>query len=177
MKNIFIGLLLIFFNLNLDINTSRINLIPDFIGYLFIIKGIAEMSPLSNYFMKIINPAKILMGFSIIFYAADILGFSLSEGNQGAVLAVSFIFTLANLYISWNIVKGILDMEKTSEIKLEGNNLFTSWKPMAIFSVLVYLLVVLQPLALISIILAFIFQIYFLFSFSKSKNIYREINP
>jgi len=44
MSRIFTGFLFIFLDFNLNLGNSQIGLIPDFIGYIIMLGGLAEMS-------------------------------------------------------------------------------------------------------------------------------------
>lgn len=44
MKKLVLGLVFIFFNFNIPLNTSVINLIPSFLGYYFIIKACIRLA-------------------------------------------------------------------------------------------------------------------------------------
>ena len=50
MNNIFIGFIFVFLDFNLDLGSSRIGLIPDFIGYVLIYQGLKELSGQSRRF-------------------------------------------------------------------------------------------------------------------------------
>lgn len=50
MKRIFIGLVFILLNLNIDIGSVRIGFIPDFLGYIMIYKGLGELRDKSEDF-------------------------------------------------------------------------------------------------------------------------------
>ena len=52
MRNIFVGLLFIFLDFNLDFGTTRVGLIPDFIGYIMVFQGLKELIFLSEHFAK-----------------------------------------------------------------------------------------------------------------------------
>lgn len=52
MSNIFIGALFVFLNFTININGIKIGLIPDFIGYIIMVKGLAELENESPYFLK-----------------------------------------------------------------------------------------------------------------------------
>jgi len=81
MHKIFIGLILVFLDFNFDINTTRIGLIPDFLGYISILQGIKEMKSKSPFFSKIFPITNFALFFSILIYFLDLIGLSLNSHN------------------------------------------------------------------------------------------------
>ena len=174
MHKIFIGLLLVFLDFNLDLGTSRIGLIPDFLGYLFMLQGLKELETKSVNFLKVIPVTKLALILSIIIYILDLAGLSLNPGNGSLTIVFGIVMTIISLYISYFIVQGVLDLQEKTGFDLNGNKLYTAWKLTAVCSVLVYLLLFVPALNILSILLTFVFYIYFLYYFSVTKNAYRE---
>ena len=50
MRNILIGFILIFLDFNLNLGGSKIGFMPDFLGYIIVIKGLEEMVGESTLF-------------------------------------------------------------------------------------------------------------------------------
>ena len=87
MKKIFWGMLFVFFNFTLTFGSSKLGLIPDFVGYLLMLSGVAELRGESECFVKA-KPALIVMTIiSLLFYIADFLGF----GDTNSVILVMII--------------------------------------------------------------------------------------
>ena len=175
MSSIFTGMLLVFLNFNLDLGHTRIGLIPTFIGYIFFVRGLSELAEYSNRFTKVVPFAKGMAVFTGITYALDLFGFSARLGT-----AVSFVLglitTVISLYISYSIIMGIMDIEATRAQDLNSAQLLSTWKLLATFSLITYLLLLVPAIAMISIIASFIIGIYYLYIFSKSKNLFAESN-
>ena len=170
MKNIFIGFILIFLDLNLNFGNSRIGFLPDFIGYMIMITGLVEMANESSFFMKVKPFATGMAVYTGIIYFMDLFGVTFSLGILSYVLA--FTSTAISLYISYNIVMGVKDMEQKYRTLLNGDSLKQTWTLMAVFNVLSYALLVIPLLAIVSIIVAFLVAIGFLVAFNHSKNMY-----
>lgn len=171
MRNIFIGLLLVFLDFNLDLGASRIGLIPDFVGYIFIMKGLDELSGESEYFAKMKPFATGMLVYTSILYALDLFGLSLSP-NAMFALILGLVSTVISLYISYNIVMGVSNMEMTQGRTLNAEQLYNMWKVMAILSVVIYVLMFIPALGLMAFIALLIVNIMFLVAFNKSKNLY-----
>ncbi len=172
MKNIFIGFVFLFLDFNLKLGNSKIGLIPDFVGYMIMLNGLAEMARESKFFIKVKPYATGMTVYSTLIYIMDFFGASVSLGLLPYFLA--FTSTIISLYISYNIVMGVLDMEEQYNTHLAGPTLKTRWQYLAIFSVSSFILQI-SPLAIICIIISIIVTIYFLVAFNKSKNLFYNI--
>lgn len=170
MRNILIGFIFIFLDFNLDLGNSRIGLIPDFVGYIALINGLVEMSKESPLFMKVKSYASGMAVFSGILYVMDLLGISVSLGGLSYVLAI--ISTVISLYISYNIVMGVIDMESKNSKNFNGDSLKSAWTIIAVFNALTYVLLLFPPMAFVCMIVTLIVTIFFLFAINTSKNLY-----
>ena len=142
MGNIFIGLILVFLDFNLELGNSTIGLIPDFIGYILMLRGLGEIDGESMFFMKV-RPFVTGMGiYSGILYFLDLVGASMSLGLMTYVFAI--ISTTVSLYISYNIVMGVIDMEGKYSTNLNGANLKSTWMFLAVINILTFLSLMLQ---------------------------------
>lgn len=173
MKNIFIGFLLIFLDFNLNLGNSQIGLIPDFIGYIVMINGLMEMSGESPLFLKVKPYATGMAVYTGILYLMDLLAISASLGALSVILGIAS--TIISLYISYNIVMGVKEIEEKYHTLFNGDSLKSSWTLLAVFNFVVYISLLIPALAVICIIVTFIVAICFLVAFSKSKNLYYEM--
>ena len=176
MKSIFIGMLLVFLNFNLDINAMRIGLIPTFLGYIFMLKGLSELTEYSGQFSRVMPHTKVMIAYSAICYALDLFGISSSLGAPVSFV-LGLVSTIVSLFISYGIIMGIKDIETTRVQNLNSEQLYTTWKLLATFSLIVYLLYLIPTLAIVCIIIGFIIGVYYLYIFSKTKNLFYDANP
>ena len=190
MRKIFIGMILVFLNFDITLGPSKIGLIPSFVGYAYMYSGVMELSDYSDKFVKIAPIIKVMAIYTGFIYLMDLLGFSayftLPLGSTFSDIGIPFAFVLfgillgfismiASLYISYEIIQGIKDIESVKMKNLNSDQLLSTWKLLAVFTVLSFALLFIVPeLALICIILAIIVSIYYLFVFNKSKNLYYE---
>jgi len=172
MKNIFIGFILIFLDFSLNLGNSKIGLIPDFVGYIVMINGLKEMAEESALFMKVKPFATGMAVYTGILYLLDLLGASVSLGVLSYLLA--FTSTAISLYISYNIVMGVIAIEGKYNTPLNGASLKSIWTLLAVFNVLTYVSFLIPPAVLICIIVSIVVAICFLFAFNKSKNLYYD---
>ncbi len=170
MSNIFIGFIFIFFNFTLNLGGAKIGLIPDFIGYIMISRGLLELNQESPMFMKVKPYATGMAVYTGVLYALDLLGITALGGGLGILLGI--IALIISLYITYMIIMGILEMEKVYNTNLNGNTLKGIWTLRAVFSVLIYTSFFFPIGVAIFAVLSFIIAIYFLVIFNQSKNLY-----
>ena len=173
MKSIFTGMLLVFLNFNLDINAARIGLIPTFLGYIFIARGLSELAGFSSQFSKVMPYSKGMIAYSAVCYAMDLFGISSMLG-ESISFALGLITTIVSLFISHGIILGIRDIETTRVQNLNSEQLYSTWKLLAVFSLISYMLFLIPVLAIVGIIVSFIIGVYYLFVFSKTKNLFYD---
>lgn len=173
MKNLFIGMIFVFLNFTISISGSSIDIIPDFIGFYLILKGLEELKGYSEKFIKI-RPLVIILGiYSLLTFALGLFGITNNLGNLAFVLVL--INVIALIYVTYNIILGIMDIEKNINISIETNIVMNRWKMMIAFNVLSYVvLIVLPVIAIVSVIFYLVFAVLFLVSFNNSKNLYYE---
>lgn len=170
MSNIFIGMILVFLNFNLNLGNSIIGLIPNFIGYYFMYKGLKEIEEDHNNFGKVLPIVQGMIVYTAITWVFDLLGISVSLGIFTYVLAIASL--ALSLYISYHIVTGIVEVEQIRNIDINGQPLYGAWKAMAIACVASFFLVFIPVLAFIAVIAAVVASIYYLVQFSRTKNMY-----
>ncbi|MDF2944652.1 MAG: hypothetical protein K0S01_3510 [Herbinix sp.] len=172
MKNIFIGLILIFLDFSLNLGNSKIGLIPDFIGYIVMISGLEEMAGESTLFINVKPYVTGMAVYTGILYLLDLVGVSVSLGVLTYVLAITS--TAISLYISYNIVMGVIDMEGKYNTSLNGDSLKSTCLLLVVFNVLNFVSWLIPSFAIIFIIMSFIVSICFLVAFNYSKNLYYD---
>lgn len=174
MSNIFIGFLLIFLDINLILNQGTIGLTPDFIGYIFVVKGIAEMASESTLFMKVRSLCIGMAIYTGVIYVIELFGIKTQLDWLGVLLG--FVSTILSLYISYTIVCGVQEIETLRAIDLNGNKLRSTWTYMAICQVIIYLSIFMPILAIILFIISTIISIIFLVNLNTSKNNYNNLS-
>ena len=83
-KNIFVGMLLIFLNFHLDIGYIRIALTPTFFGYMVMRRGLKELSAHSDWFAKTVDRVDVMVVYTAVLYLLDLPGmyYSRSAGRK-----------------------------------------------------------------------------------------------
>lgn len=170
MKKLMIGLLMVFLDFNLTLNSNVIGLIPDFIGYIIMIKGLEEMAGESPQFSKV-KPYTVGMAvYAGVLYALDLFGITVSLGPFSFLLVV--VSVAVSLHISYTIVMGVREMEARYGTDLNGEQLESRWKITAVFTIAGLVSLLIPVLAMIILIIMAVIYVLFLVAFNRSKNLY-----
>lgn len=173
MRNIFIGMILVFLNFNIDLGSSRIGLIPTFLGYVYMVKGLAELEEFSDRFSKVMPYTKVMIAYSVIIYLVELSGLWLVIARPISLL-LGLVSTIVSLVISHGIIMGIKDIEAARVQNLNSERLYFTWKLLAVFSLIVYPFSIIPALQILSIAIGFIIAVYYLSIFNKTKNLFYE---
>ena len=155
MSSIFAGLLIVMIDFNFTVNDSVIELLPDFIGYFLIFRGLGILNGESEEFGKA-KPWTIgMIAFSATIYVLDLFGAASSMG------VFAYIVSLTATKRSCN---------------LNAEQLKNVWLTNSIVQVAAFGLNIIPKLALISLVIAFISSIVILILFSKSTKLYNKLD-
>ena len=171
MQKIFIGMILIFLNFDINLGNCKIGLIPDFVGYIYMYKGAIELFEFSDKFQQITPYIKGMAIYSGLCYAVDLFGI-LSNIDPLVVYSLGFISTVFSLLISYKIIHAIKDIEIRAGHDLNSIQLYSTWKILAVFSLVCF--IPFPTLLFVSIFISFIVGCYYLYMFSKTKNLFYE---
>jgi len=175
MNKIFAGMMFIFINFHINIGAARVGLIPDFIGYIFMMQGLIQLQGFSPRFAKIKPFVLIMIIYSVITYVLDLIGVLYSVGPLfGGILGG--VYMGVSLYISYNIVMAVKEIEKAEGNDLNSENLFRAWRLLAVFLVLSTVILLAPMLGIFAIVLAFVFAINYLVKFYRTKNLFNEMH-
>lgn len=166
MENFFIGLVFLFLNFNITVSNHAIGLIPTFVGYIFIKRGINEFEGKVPHFEKIALFSRIMIFVGIVVYIMDFLALTIG----GVYFIVSVAMLAAAVYVSFNITEGVLWLEKEKSVDLLGQQSRRMWKFMVIALCVVNVTVFIPFLNIIATLVSLVLQIMFLVAFNKTRN-------
>lgn len=172
MQNIFLGMLLVFLDLNINLGDTTIGLLPDFAGYILMIKGLEEMTLESPLFEKARPWATAMAVYTGVLYAMDFLAMSVQLRFLGWVMNLASL--VASLVISRWILRGILEMEANRRFDLKGQQLEQLWKPLAIVQLVAAAFGWFPLIGWICALAAFVMGVCYLVAFNRTKNLYLE---
>lgn len=165
MKNFFIGILFIFLNFTLDFNGHTLGLIPNFIGYWFVLKAVEGFDGKVSAFEKIKQLSKIMIAVYIVVYALDLLAVNL--GVLSIVLSIALL--AANLYVSFYITEGVFQLEREYGF-MEAEKLRSKWKLFAVMQCAVLVLMWVPLVNLVALVVNLVAAVMFLVAFNDVKN-------
>ena len=172
MQNIFLGMLLVFLDLNINLGKTTIGLLPDFAGYILMIKGLEEMTPESPLVEKARPWATAMAVYTGVLYAMDFLAMDVQLRFLGWVMNLAAL--VAGLVISRWILRGILEMEANRRFDLQGQQLEQLWKPLAIVQLVAAAFGWFPLIGWICALAAFVMGVCYLVAFNRTKNLYLE---
>lgn len=183
MSKIMLSFLFIFLNFNLNLNEHTLNLLPAFVGYIFMYQGIKELIYEIPRYAKVQKFVIVMGACTAVEWVLNLLGVSIGIGFAVFASAYSLVLTFISFYISYHIVKGISDVERANSYPLGGEKLEKTWlvlvicngagSALALISVLgIYAMAL---LALVFAIVALVAIICFLVFFNATKNEYYKM--
>ncbi|QRN85714.1 hypothetical protein JR334_00255 [Clostridia bacterium] len=172
MTQIFLGYILAFFHIKIN----GFDLLPNFLGYIFIVVGLAK---LEGIHFKKAKPFAVFMAInSLLFTIGGLMGPSF----DGDIFAFYNLFTAVIwIYTSYLIVLGIKDLEIITGRQLGFQKLFTIWKIQTILQVITRLSIFTQNEILMYLASMFTpiwiaMNVIYLVYFYRAKTIYENKN-
>ena len=166
MSTIFIGMILVFIGFDIHIGNSTIGLIPDFLGFIFMLNGIREIAGLSNHFRKVVPFIIGMIAYSAVIYVTNLLGV---DFPLALTILLGIGSTFVPLVISYMIIMGVKDVEEHREQSLYSEDLHSAWVLLTLFSALSFVVFVVPVPGIIVLLLGFIAAVYYLYRFHKTK--------
>ena len=173
MDKIFWGFLLLFFNINLNLGNCTINLLPAWLGYLFLLHGAAQMLPESELFGKMRPWCTGMVAYTGVLWVMDILHFNFYLEWINVLLML--LSTLAQLYVSYLFIKAMTDVAQRRNADLQCAFLNKVWGVAAIADLASIVLLLIPALALISILVGFFAGLCFLVGVHNTRKAYRAL--
>ncbi len=169
MKTIFIGLIFILFDFSISVGPVTLGLIPTFVGFFLIAKGVKALYPYSYSFKSANTVSIISLVFSAALYAIDLFGLSSVVFAHHAVsFIVSIVSTILYLIVLFHILKGIQEIEEDNDIKIGYSQLMSCWTVILVSKLLLASAGFIPLLALLCLLLSLVISIVFLVFFRRT---------
>ncbi len=147
-------------------------MIPDFAGYLLIRNGLAAMAVYSRRFDRARPWATAMAIYTGALYLLDLSGLAAQLGTA-VTLPLGLLSIAGSLKVTYEIIRGVAEMETAAGVVLNAESLRLFWLWMAFAAYGSILLFRIFPaFALASILFGLIANIAFLFSFHKAKTLF-----
>lgn len=171
MKKLFVGIALIFLDVNLFLGNGVVGLLPDFLGYFFILLGLKELEEYSDRIPDIRTYTLVALAFSALVYVLDAFGVTSLFGEVGLII-VKLMMTGAALFISNRLIFAMNDIEIALRREMNSISLMNSWRMAAIFLIFAYAMMVLPNTAGYSSVVFMAAGLFYVFTFSKSVRLF-----
>ena len=173
MDKIFWGFLLLFIDFKLNLGSCTINLLPGWLGYLFLLQGATQMLPESELFEKVRPWCTGMMIYNGALWVMDILGTDIELIWVNVLLML--ISVLGQLYVSYLFIRALMNVEQHREADLQCAYLDKVWRVVAGADVLSIVMLIIPVFAIISVLVAFVAGIFFLVAVHRTRKAYREL--
>ena len=123
MKYMFYGLLLLFFDFNLNLGAITINVLPEFAGYALIAYGMTQMTDCGTW-QDSLTLVKGAVAADVVMWLLGVVGF---QSNWLIGVLCSVVGTVLELMVTWKIVLGVQELELLHQMDLNGEGLVKAW--------------------------------------------------
>lgn len=169
MRNIFIGFILVLVDITIHIQGAPLEILPDFLGYIFIVRGLREMPEQNEWLKKARLVANIMKYMAVLLYSAEVL--RIFAGRPVMIFGCGLVAVLASLYTAFYIVRGVIEIELADNIEMKCEGLLLSWKIMAVVHLISVVGLIIPALSFLQIF-ALIVSILFLMSVNDAQMAY-----
>lgn len=125
MKKVFWGFFFVYLNFNLTLNGHALNLLPDFVGYILLFQAAGALAGESGRFRTLRPFAAGMAVYTGILWVGDLLAVTGGSGWLDGLLSLAA--AAVSLFISWNVVQAVLEIERVRGADLNGQSLRTAW--------------------------------------------------
>lgn len=172
MGNIFGGLVLVLFDFYFNIGSHSFNILPSFVGYLLILRGMAAVEGSALW-----RKNDLVIG-AFVYSLLHWVGLALVGGRIASDLI--FIFGVAaavlQLLVTRRIAKGFLELEREIGADKYGERLMGGWKLLVIAMVGANILLLLG-LSAFTVIINFVGAFLYLLCYCQAWKWYRDNQP
>ena len=169
MIRIFWGLIFVLVSIHIDFGASRIDLLPDFIGFFLIMTGVDQLPAVSRYFQWARTIALVMGVYSAIVFVLALFGVAASQ--DVLIWSLALVATAALLCLSFCIVKGLAELETAHGLALQSKTLYKLWLLLAACNIACLLLYPLPVLLTVASLATVVVSVIFLFNFYQAAKV------
>ena len=131
MKKLFWGMFFIYLHFNLNMNGHRLNLLPDFVGFILLVLAASALEGESAFFKRARPFSVGLAVYAALSWVGALLAVTAEGWLSGAAELLSLAAMLVTLYVGWLLSRGVLETETRRETDWGGKTLLSRWKLLA----------------------------------------------
>ena len=170
MRNLFIGMVLVFLDVKIGLGEHTLDVLPDFAGYLLMLRNLEALSNHSERFRKARPLALTMAVYTAVLYAVDAL--AVTVHGQFLSFCLGILALIASLWMGYWIVSGTRELEHRQERDLEGEKLYSFWLYMAVIQVITYACGWIPVVGDMGVIATLVMNICFLAAFYRTMDLY-----
>ena len=170
MKDLFIGMALVFLDVSVGVGEHTFDVLPDFVGYYLMMRNLEALSDRSVWFRKARPMALALAVYSAVLYAVDAL--AVSVYGRFVSFCLGFLAMIGGLLLGYRTVSGVRDLERLLNRDLEGEKLQSFWLYMAVIQGITYVCGWIPLVGTVGVIAAAVMSICFLAAFYRTMDLY-----
>ena len=166
----FIGFLFIFIDWPIVLLFGTFDIFPNLVGYLLVLRGAQLLKRESRHFSRVFILSAALCAVSAAELVLSLFGLL---SNTILTAALSLLMTLAFLYLTYGICKGVKEMEARRNRPIGTDKLLTAWGFLCLGSLFAYVPLFMSSMYLTSVLLQMLSYGWFEYSlyliFSKTR--------
>lgn len=170
MKDLFIGMALVFLDVNFSVQGHSFDVLPDFVGYYLMLRELEQLAIHSNHFRKAHPWAKGMAIFSLVIYVFNALAVTIRD--QFWSFCLGFAAQAIGLLIGYWIVSGVRELERKRNWRLGGEKLFNLWLYMTVITMITYASSWIPLVGAVGVIGALVMNLCFLAAFYRTMKVY-----
>lgn len=172
MNRLVLGMLFVFLDIPLELGSATAELLPDFVGYLLMMKGLQELALDSTVFQRGETVALVMAVIHGIHWLMDF--FAASVQAELYAWLVGLVVTVLDLVLTYWVVKGVEDMERRYHWVLQAGKLRSMWLVQLVLTILCALLNWLPLVGTVCVIASFVVAVCFLVSMNDTRKRYYQ---
>ncbi|MBO5228376.1 MAG: hypothetical protein J6B39_05215 [Lachnospiraceae bacterium] len=132
-----IGMLFILVNFAPEIGNLSINLLPEFVGYIFILSVSDKLAKKSDYFKGLSGMLFLMIVYKVVDYI--IMMFALDKDVLATVFFwLGIVMTILSLVIQFRVYCGIDEIAYDDDVRVNTSKIFLLFKVQVVLTVLAY---------------------------------------
>ena len=172
MRSILIGAIFIFLRLDIKLGDAVIGLLPTFVGYIFVLKGLNNMSQYNNKLVKMRPAAVIMLILNLITYILALM--NIPSLGSAIYTSIQIARMLISYFVYFVITAAISEMERSLKINMNGKNIRIFLIIMFVIAISSYAVITVSTVSSIISFVSVAAALIFMFQFGKAVSAFEE---
>lgn len=172
MNRLVLGMLFVFLDIPLELGSATLELLPDFVGYLLMMKGLRKLAQDSAVFQRGETVALVMAVIHGVHWLMDF--FAASVQAELYAWLVGLAVAVLDLVLTFWVVKGVADMERRYHWVLQAGKLRSMWLIQLVLTILCTLLNWLPLVGTVCVIASFVVAVCFLVAMNDTRKRYYQ---